>query len=129
MSNKSQLLFVIYLNREDEWNLILMHNENIKTFTNIFHQIKLENECLGLWRTTLVAHAGYNMLISLNIRDKENTVRQLETWAEKKEIIIKIEKKKKKSKWGENKDKHKKKCYNYGKLGVSARECIKLKKV
>ena len=23
----------------------------------------------------------------------------------------------------------KKKCYNYGKLGVSARECIKLKKV
>ena len=30
------------------------------------------------------------MLISLNIRDKENTVRQLETWAEKKEIIIKI---------------------------------------
>lgn len=41
-----------------QMKLVLMNNENIKTFTNNSCHIELEVECLGVQHITLVAYAG-----------------------------------------------------------------------
>ena len=57
---------------------MLIYNENIKTFTNIFRYIELKAEHLGVQYTIIVVYVGNNKLISLNVKEKKNVVIQLE---------------------------------------------------
>ena len=57
---------------------MLIYNENIKTFTNIFRYIELKAKHFGVQYTIIVVYVGNKKLISLNVKEKKNVVIQLE---------------------------------------------------
>lgn len=56
MSTKSQLLSIFYLNYGGQMKLVLMHDKNIKTFTDISHHIKFKEKLLEVQNTILTNH-------------------------------------------------------------------------
>ena len=108
----------------------MTHNENIKTFEDVVHHLKLEAEHLEAAKP----EAFVNMVESSSCR-----AFRPKHWNQRKDpmqgLTRRAAPKKAKStkhrrgKCGGKKDKSKLKCFNYGKEGHFAQECIDPKKV
>ena len=112
----------------------MTHNENIKTFVDLVHHLKLEDECFEAAKPNAhayVAESSSERAFSFKHKRFNNNWKDKGKMNETRRGPKKGNKqlKHKKGKCSGRKDKTKVTCYNYSNLSHFAHECTKSKKV